>query len=152
MSTLFRVIVIDGQGGGIGSTLIKRLRERFGERIEIVALGTNALATSAMMKAGANRGASGENAVCRSCGQGHVIIGPLGIILANSMMGELTPRMADAIFSATVPKLLLPLNICGVELAGVEKTPLPKLAEKIVYRIAGLACLENDLPSSEDAQ
>ena len=150
MKTPFRVIVIDGQGGGIGSTLIKRLRERFGERIEIVALGTNALATSAMMKAGANRGASGENAVCRSCGQGDVVVGPLGIVLANAMMGELTARMAEAIASTPTTKLLLPLNICGVELAGVEKTPLPQLAEKIVDRIARLAGLEDASPPGRD--
>ena len=127
-----RICVIDGQGGGIGAALIKRLKEVYQEAHEIIALGTNAVATAQMMKARANRGASGENAIVRTVPTADVILGPLSIVLANSMMGELTPRMAEAIASAPAPKLLLPLTQEKVEIAGLVPEPLPHLVEKIV--------------------
>ena len=99
-----RICVIDGQGGGIGAALIKRLKEVYHEEHEVIALGTNAVATAQMMKARANRGASGENAIVRTVPTVDVILGPLSIVLANSMMGELTPRMAEAISSSPAPK------------------------------------------------
>ena len=82
------ICVIDGQGGGIGSVIIKRLKEVYGESVEIIALGTNAIATAQMLKAKANRGASGENAIVQTVPKADVIIGAMGIILANAMMGE----------------------------------------------------------------
>ena len=127
-----RICVIDGQGGGIGAALIKRLKEVYQEEHEIVALGTNAVATAQMMKARANRGASGENAIVRTVATADVIMGPLSIVLANSMMGELTPKMAEAIASAPAPKLLLPLTQERVEIAGLTPEPLPHLVEQIV--------------------
>ena len=127
-----RICVIDGQGGGIGAAIIKRLKEVYGEAHEVVALGTNAVATAQMMKARANRGASGENAIVRTVATADVILGPLSIVLANSMMGELTPKMAEAIASAPAPKLLLPLTQENVEIAGLAPEPLPHLVEKIV--------------------
>ncbi|MGQ9689323.1 MAG: DUF3842 family protein [Desulfobaccales bacterium] len=127
-----RICVIDGQGGGIGATIIKRLKEVYQEEHEIIALGTNAVATAQMMKARANRGASGENAIVRTVAQVDVILGPLSIVLANAMMGELTPRMAEAIASSPAPKLLLPLTQEKVEIAGLVPEPLPHLVEKIV--------------------
>ena len=127
-----RICVIDGQGGGIGAVLIKRLKEVYQERHEVIALGTNAVATAQMMKARANRGASGENAIVHTVPKVDVILGPLSIVLANSMMGELTPRMAEAIASAPAPKLLLPLTQERVEIAGLVPEPLPHLVEKIV--------------------
>jgi hypothetical protein len=130
-----KIAVVDGQGGGIGTNLITKLREEFPEETEIIALGTNAIATSNMMKAKANRGASGENAIVRMVPTVDIITGPIGIILANSMMGELTLLMAEAISSAGARKVLLPINICGVEIIGVEKEPLPHLIEKLVNRI-----------------
>jgi NAD(P)-dependent dehydrogenase (short-subunit alcohol dehydrogenase family) len=127
-----RICVIDGQGGGIGATLIKRLKEVYREEHEVIALGTNAVATAQMMKARANRGASGENAIVRTVTAVDVILGPLSIVLANSMMGELTPRMAAAIASAPAPKILLPLTQERVEIVGLTPEPLPHLVEKIV--------------------
>ncbi len=127
-----RICVIDGQGGGIGAALIKRLKEVYGEAHEVIALGTNAVATAQMMKARANRGASGENAIVRTVGTADVILGCLSIVLANAMMGEVTPRMAEAIASAPAPKILLPLTQEAVEIVGLTPEPLPHLVEKIV--------------------
>lgn len=127
-----RICVIDGQGGGIGALLIKRLKEVYQEEHEVIALGTNAVATAQMMKARANRGASGENAILRTVPQVDVILGCLSIVLANSMMGEVTPKMAEAIASAAAPKILLPLTQEKVEIVGLSPEPLPHLVEKIV--------------------
>jgi NAD(P)-dependent dehydrogenase (short-subunit alcohol dehydrogenase family) len=127
-----RICVIDGQGGGIGAAIIKRLKEVYAEEHEVIALGTNAVATAQMMKARANRGASGENAIVRTVPTVDVIMGTLSIVLANAMMGELTPRMAEAIASARAPKLLLPLTQERVEIVGLLPEPLPHLVEKIV--------------------
>ena len=127
-----RICVIDGQGGGIGAALIKRLKEVYGEEHEVIALGTNAVATAQMMKARANKGASGENAICRTVLKADVILGCLFIVLANSMMGEVTPKMAEAIASAPAPKILLPLTQERVEIVGLSPEPLPHLVEKIV--------------------
>ncbi|NOZ25007.1 MAG: DUF3842 family protein [Nitrospirae bacterium] len=127
-----RIAVVDGQGGGIGSTIVKRLREEFGPRIEILALGTNSAATTAMMKARANKGATGENAIIRNTGKVDVIVGPLSIVLANGMLGELTPGIAEAIASSAARKVLIPINQEGVEIAGFQKEPLPHLIDKVV--------------------
>ena len=126
------ICVIDGQGGGIGALVIKRLKEEFGESVEVWALGTNAIATSQMMKAGANRGASGENAIAFSSSKADVIIGPIGIVLAQAMMGEVTGQMAAAIASAPAKKFLLPLTQENVEVAGVTREPLPHLVDQII--------------------
>jgi hypothetical protein len=130
--------VIDGLGGGIGSLVIKRLREILGSEIEVVALGTNAIATSAMMKAGANRGASGENAIVLVVQEADIILGSLAIVVANSMMGELTPKMSEAISCSKARKILLPLAIHRLELVGVTGEPLPHLVEMAVQRVKEL--------------
>ncbi len=127
-----RICVIDGQGGGIGSLIVRRLREAFEERVEILALGTNAAATMAMMKARANRGASGENAICQTVKDVDVIIGPLSIILANSMLGELTPRMSEAIASSPALKFLLPLTQEKVTIVGLRREPLPHYVDELI--------------------
>jgi len=127
-----RICVIDGQGGGIGATLIKSIKEAYGESMELVALGTNAIATAQMMKAGANRGASGENAIVRTAYEADLIIGPISITWANAMLGEVTPQMAEAITSSAAPKILLPLTQERVVLVGVVLEPLPHLVEAIV--------------------
>jgi len=129
------IAVIDGQGGGIGSTIIKRLREVMGEDLEIIGLGTNAMATGAMLKAGANRGASGENAIVQTVKTVDILIGSISIVMANSMMGELTPRMAEAISSAPAAKYLLPLRMPDVEIVGASKEPLPHLVDQAIKRI-----------------
>ena len=129
------IAVIDGQGGGIGSAMIKRLREDLAEQVEIIGLGTNAMATGAMLKGGANKGASGENAIVKTVKTVDIIIGTTGIVLANSMMGELTPKMAAAIASSPAMKCLLPLKMSGVEIIGAPKEPLPHLIDHLVKRI-----------------
>ncbi len=132
---MLTIAVIDGQGGGIGNIIVKRLREQFGDSIEIYALGTNSSATTSMLKAKANRGATGENAIIRSIERVDVVLGPLSIIMANSMMGELTPRMAEAISSSTAKKILLPLNQEDVDIVGVVKEPVPHLVDALVKKI-----------------
>jgi hypothetical protein len=129
------IAVIDGQGGGIGSVIIKRLREAFGEEVEVLGLGTNAMATGAMLKAGANKGASGENAIVQTVKSVDIIIGTTGIVVAHSMMGEVTPRMAEAIASSSAMKCLLPLKMPELEIIGVSKEPLPHLVDQLVKRI-----------------
>jgi hypothetical protein len=126
------VCVIDGQGGGIGSTIIRKVKSVFGESIEIVALGTNAIATAQMLKAKANRGATGENAIIYTVGQVDVITGTLGIVLANAMMGEVTPQMAAAVASSGAVKLLLPLTQENTLVVGGAKDPLPHLVDQLV--------------------
>ncbi len=126
------IAVMDGQGGGIGATVIKALRERLGEEMEIWALGTNSIATSRMMKAGANRGATGENAIVRSCPRAHVIVGPLAILMPHAMMGEVTPRMAESVSSSDAKKILIPLTQEKVSILGVRNAPLPHLVEEAI--------------------
>ncbi len=130
-----KIAVIDGQGGGIGSLIVKLLREEFGDKIEIIALGTNSTATTAMMKARANKGAPGENAIAWNAERVDVITGPLSIALPNAMLGELTPKMAEAITSSPAKKFLIPLNQEYVEVIGAVKEPLPHLVEKLIARI-----------------
>jgi len=129
------IAVVDGQGGGIGSAMIKSLRETFAEEVEVIALGTNAMATGAMLKAGANKGASGENAIVQTVKKVDVIIGTTAIVLANSMMGELTPKMAEAIASSTATKYLVPLKMPEMEIIGAPKEPLPHLVDQLMKRI-----------------
>jgi len=125
-------MVVDGQGGGIGATIIKRLRDIIGHEPEILAFGTNSIATSRMLKAGANRGATGENAIVFTCSEIDVIIGPFAIIMANSMMGELTPKMAEAISSSGAHKILIPLTQENVNIVGISSEPLPHLVDQAV--------------------
>lgn len=130
-----RIAVIDGQGGGIGRLIVENVRQRMGNQTYILALGTNALATAAMLKAGANEGASGENAVVYSSPRVDVITGSVSILAANSFAGELTPRMAEAIASSPAVKILLPLNRNQIEIAGVVDEPLPVQVDHLVNRI-----------------
>jgi hypothetical protein len=129
-----KIAVIDGQGGGIGSVLIKRVREVFQERVEIIALGTNAIATAQMMKAGANKGASGENAIVVMARKVDLILGPIAIVLADAMMGEMTPAMAAAVANSPARKFLLPVTQEAVEVVGVVPEPLPHLVEHLVEK------------------
>ncbi len=128
------ICVIDGQGGGIGSTVIKKLKEAFEETVEIIALGTNAIATAQMLKARANRGASGENAIVQTVQHVDIIIGPIGIIMAHAMMGEVTPKMAEAVAGSPAQKILLPLSQDNIDVVGVSPIALPKLVEQIIKK------------------
>lgn len=132
---MLRVAVVDGQGGGIGKHITAKIRKELPPEVEILALGTNAMATAAMLKAGANEGATGENAIVRNASLVDVIVGSLGIILAEGMLGEVTPRMAASIAASPALKLLLPLNRSGVEVIGVTSEPLPHLIDKLVARL-----------------
>lgn len=123
------ISIIDGQGGGIGKNIVGKLRKLFPKNSEsykdysiiICALGTNSTATNNMIKAGADIGATGENAIIRTSARSDLILGPLAIITANSMLGELTPAMAVAISSSPAQKILIPLNRCGVIVAAELK-------------------------------
>jgi len=130
-----RFCVIDGQGGGIGAALIKALKETYGESVELIGLGTNAIASAQMLKAGANRGASGENAIVHTVRTADLILGPIAITWANAMLGEVTASMAAAITSSPAPKILLPLTQEPVVVAGVVLEPLPHMVQRIVNEI-----------------
>ena len=130
-----RICIIDGQGGGIGANLIKCLREVHGERYDLLALGTNVIATSQMMKAGANRGASGENAIVHTVAQADLIIGTIAVTWANSMLGEVTPAIAAAITSSSAPKILLPLFHENITIVCVGTDPLPHMVQSIVEKL-----------------
>jgi hypothetical protein len=126
------IVVIDGMGGGVGAQLITRLRELPGKRPEIIALGTNAAAVERMVKAGADRGAAGENAIRVSAGRGDLILGPIGIVIPNSMMGEITADMALAVLSAPGERILLPLQQDHFRIVGIELMPLGKMMDKTI--------------------
>lgn len=130
------ICVIDGQGGGIGATLIKYLKDKFGEEHELIALGTNAIATAQMLRAGANRGASGENAVSRTVLSGvDWIVGSIAVTWANAMLGEVTPKIAESVMSCPAKKILLPLAQENVEVVGVAKEPMPHLVQMVTEKI-----------------
>jgi hypothetical protein len=124
------IAVIDGMGGGIGVQLIGKLRDIIGKDTELVALGTNAVAVERMIRAGAHRGAAGENALKVSVKTADLITGPIGIVIPNSMMGEVTAAMAEAVLGAPGERILLPLQNEHFTLAGVESQPLAKAVEK----------------------
>lgn len=130
-----KVAVVDGQGGGIGKAITEKLRKEFGEKMEIYAFGTNALATAALLKAGANEGATGENAIIQNMSEMDIIVGPLGIIVAHSMLGELTPRMAEAIAKSKARKLLLPINRVRIDVIGAKAEPLPHLVNELLLQV-----------------
>ena len=129
------VAVIDGMGGGIGSRLVEKLSSEMPSYVEIYALGTNSIATSAMIKNGANKGATGENAIKVSLRKADVIVGPITVVMANSMMGEVTPEIAKAIADSEGYKVLLPIASENTGIVGVEKKPLVLLIEDAVNEI-----------------
>lgn len=119
------VAVIDGMGGGIGVQIVTQLRQELPD-VEILALGANAVATDRMMQAKASRGASGENSIRVSVGLADFIVAPIGVIVPNSMLGEITPAIAEAVAGARGRKLLLPVNQPHFEIVGIESKPLAK--------------------------
>lgn len=130
-----KVAVVDGQGGGIGRIIVEKLRQEMGNSCYIVGLGTNAVATSLMLKAGANEGASGENAVVQTAANVDMVLGSIAIIAAHSYLGELTPAMAEAIASCRAVKVLIPLNRFNLEVSGVFDEPLPLQVNHMVSRV-----------------
>lgn len=129
------ILVIDGQGGKIGSMVITLLKKVIPE-LEVIAIGTNSIATSAMLKAGADKGASGENPVVVNAHKADIIIGPLGIAIANSMLGEVTPKMAEAIGNSKAQKLLIPTNNCNNIVLGTESLSINEIVLIAVDRIS----------------
>jgi NAD(P)-dependent dehydrogenase (short-subunit alcohol dehydrogenase family) len=129
---IMKICIIDGQGGGIGSAVIKRLKERFDEKIEVIALGTNAIATAQMLKARANKGASGSNAIIQTVKKADVIIGPVGIIMPHAMMGEVTLEAAEAICLSKAKKVLLPLTQENISIVGLGGLALPLLVDELI--------------------
>ena len=120
------IAVIDGMGGGIGARIVTQLREELPLDVDILALGTNAVATQKMMQARASRGASGENAIRMSIGEADFILTPIGVVAPNSMMGEITPGIAEAVAGASGRKLLLPINQPHFEIVGIDWKALTK--------------------------
>lgn len=130
-----RIAVIDGQGGGIGKAIIDRLKHEIDEDTEIIALGTNATATGVMLKAGANQGATGENAIKYNAAKVQYILGPLAILIANSMFGEFTSIMAEAVADSPAQKIVIPLNKNNIKITGVKGEPLPHYIEEMMQMI-----------------
>lgn len=136
-----KVVIIDGQGGKMGRLIIEQLRLRE-LPVEIVAIGTNSIATATMLKAGAQGGATGENPVMVACRDADVIAGPIGIVIADALLGEVTPAMALAVGQSQGHKVLLPMNRCGNTVVGVQELGVNDLIARAAEAIAAACGLE----------
>lgn len=132
-----KIVVIDGQGGGMGKALISQLRSA-GCKEDILAVGTNAMATAAMLKGGATAGATGENAVLVNAARAQVLAGPIGIVMANSMLGEFSPAMAIAVAQSPARKVLVPVSKCGALVAGLPERPMAEYIADAVSKVLAL--------------
>ena len=128
------ILIIDGQGGGVGRQLVEGIKKNFTDLV-ITAVGTNVLATQTMLKAGADHGATGENAVIVGCRNADIIIGPIGITIADSLFGEITPKMALAVGQSSASRILLPMNLCNNYIAGVGKINTSQIIEDCINKI-----------------
>ena len=128
------ILVMDAQGGGIGKQVVTAVRSRFPD-VTITAVGTNAAATTAMLRAGADEGATGENAAVVCCRRADVIIGPVGIVIADPMLGEVTPRMAVAVGQSAAKRILIPVNHCTNFIAGVADLSVGRLVDSVVAEL-----------------
>ena len=128
------VLVIDGQGGQLGGQIIKLLKENFDE-LDITAVGTNATAMATMLKAGAKQAATGENSVIVACRKANVVIGPIGIVVADSMLGEVTPKMAVAVGQADAVRILLPVNRCDNIIAGIPELSVTDVLQDMLAKV-----------------
>lgn len=137
-----KVLVIDGQGGGIGKAVVVAMKQRKPD-LSLTALGTNATATTVMIRAGADCGATGENAICYQCATADIIVGVIGILHANALLGEISPAIAAAVSGSEAEKVLIPLDRCGLHVVGVaQQTMDEKIAEAVatVLRLAETPC------------
>lgn len=132
-----KVVIVDGQGGRLGKMLVEQLKQRC-PQAQIYAIGTNSIATATMLKAGADFGATGENPVIRGVMDADVVLGPMGIVVAHAILGEVTPAMAEAIGGCRARKILIPMNSCGVVVAGVQEMPLSVYVNQAAEQAAEL--------------
>ena len=132
-----KVLVIDGQGGGLGRQLVSALAAACPEA-ELTAVGTNSLAANAMLKAGASRAATGENAVVVNCRRADVIVGPIGIVIADALLGEITPAMAAAVCQSGARRVLVPINNCENYVVGVPDQPVSQLVATAAQKVKEL--------------
>ena len=126
-----KILIIDGQGGGLGRQLVTAVKEQYPE-IEVLAVGTNSAATNAMLRAGADRAATGENSVVVASGQADVIMGPLGMVIADSMLGEITPRIALAVGQSRAKRILVPVSQCDNIVAGTQDISMTQNVQNAV--------------------
>lgn len=129
-----KILIIDAQGGGIGKQLITEIKKNI-PGADITAVGTNTVATSAMLKAGADRAATGENAVVVNSRRADVIIGPVGIVIADAMLGEITPKMANAVAQSDAKRILIPVNHCDNIVVGVADLNIGKLIQAVIEEL-----------------
>ena len=134
-----KIVILDAQGGGIGKQVVTAVRTRFPD-VTITAVGTNAAATTAMLRAGADEGATGENAAVVCCRRADVIIGPVGIVIADAMLGEVTPRMAVAVGQSAAKRILIPVNHCANFIAGVADLSVGRLVDSVVAELEKTVC------------
>ena len=132
-----KILVIDGQGGGLGKQLVAALSARC-PQAQLTAVGTNSLATSAMRKAGAVRTATGENAVVVNCRHADIIVGPIGIVIADALLGEITPAMAAAVCQSGARRVLVPINHCENYVVGVPDQPVSQLVAAAAQKVKEL--------------
>ena len=132
-----KIVIIDGQGGKMGSQLAEQLRVAF-PQADLIAVGSNSIATAAMLRSGASHGATGENPVIVNCRDADFIVGPLGILVADALLGEITPAMALAVGQSTAHKILLPVNRCNNYVVGVGDMPIARMISQAVEKIMAL--------------
>ena len=129
-----KIVIVDGQGGKLGKLLVEQLKLTC-PQVQLYAIGTNSIATATMLKAGADFGATGENPVVRAVMDADAVLGPMGIVVAHAILGEVTPKMAEAVGGCRAKKLLIPMNSCGVSVAGVQELPLSSYVSQIVEQV-----------------
>ena len=135
-------MVMDGQGGGLGRQLVTAVKAKL-PQAAVLAVGTNSAATTAMLRAGADQAATGENAVVVGCRSADVIVGPVGIVIADAMLGEITPKMAVAVGQSRAVRILIPSSQCDNIVAGVQGQPMAKLVQSAVEALQGLETCRN---------
>ncbi len=133
-----KIVVVDGQGGKLGRQLVERISAEIKDT-EIIAIGTNSTATQAMLKGGADSAATGENALIVACRKADIIVGPIGIVISDALMGEISPSMASAVGSSNAARVLIPVNKCDSYIMGIENVTVSEMIESAVKKIKELS-------------
>lgn len=133
-----KIVVVDGQGGKLGRQLVERISAEIKDA-EIIAIGTNSTATQAMLKGGADSAATGENALIVACRKADIIVGPIGIVISDALMGEISPSMASAVGSSNAARVLIPVNKCDSYIMGIENVTVSEMIESAVKKIKELS-------------